>query len=84
MKIVEFVRELEKLDYNEDTEICFDLYDYNGKWYKFEIGEIVNSINVMNMVSVDLEPNEEYDRSISQKANIKLKEDLINLIQKYC
>lgn len=40
MKVAEFIRELEKLDYNEDTEICFGLCDYNGEWYKIEIREI--------------------------------------------
>lgn len=86
MKVAEFIRELEKLDYNEDTEICFGLCDYNGEWYKFEIREIENNINInsMNIVAVDFEPNEEYDRSVSQEANIELEEDLKYLIWKYC
>ena len=82
MKVAEFIRELGKLNYNEDTEICFGLYDYDGGWYRFEVGEIEK--DYINMVSVELEPNEEHDRSIIQDANIQLEEDLRNLIRKYC
>lgn len=31
MKVVEFIKELEELGFDENTEICFGLYDMGGE-----------------------------------------------------
>ena len=31
MKVVELIKRLEELGYNENTKICFGFYDYGGE-----------------------------------------------------
>ena len=86
MKVVEIIKKLEELGYNEDTRICFGFFDYGGEWYDFKVEEIEDEDRTVNVdtIGVILEPNKEYSRSILQEANIDLEKDLIILIQKYC
>lgn len=39
MKVVEFIKELEELGFDENTEICFGLYDMGGEWYNCDYEE---------------------------------------------
>lgn len=86
MRVVEFIKKLEELGYNEETKICFGFYDYGGEWYDFKVEEIEDGdrkVDVDN-IGVNLKPDEVYNRAIIQEANIELEEDLRLLIQKYC
>lgn len=86
MKVVELIKELEKLGYNKNTEICFGFYDYGGEWYDFKVEEIEDGDREVDVdtIGVVLELNKEYNKQILQEANIELEEDLRILIQKYC
>lgn len=86
MKVVELINELEKLGYNENTEICFGFFDYGGEWYDFKVEEIEDGDREVDVdtIGVVLELNKEYNNQILQEANIELEEDLRILIQKYC
>lgn len=86
MKVVELIKRLEELGYNEETEICFGFYNYSGEWYDFKVEEIEDGdreVDVDN-IGVILEPNKEYCESILQESNVDLEEDLRMLIRKYC
>lgn len=86
MKVIELIKRLEELGYNEETKICFGFYDYGGEWYDFKVEEVEDGDRRVNVdtIGVILEPNKEYSRSILQEANIDLEKDLSILIQKYC
>ena len=86
MRVAKFIKKLEELGYDEKTNICFGFYNYDGDWYNFNVEEIKDNDRKIDVdsISVVLEPNEEYNESILQEANIDLKEDLRILIQKYC
>ena len=86
MRVVEFIKKLKELGYNEKTKICFGLYDYSGDWHDFKVEEIEDDdrkVDVDN-IGVNLKPDEVYNRAIIQEANVELEEDLRLLIQKYC
>lgn len=86
MKVVDLIKKLEELGYNEKTEICFGLYDCAGEWYDFKVEEIEDGdreVDVDN-IGVNLKLDEAYSRAIIQGANVELEEDLRLLIQKYC
>ena len=40
MKVVELIKRLEELGYNENTKICFGFYDYGGDWYDFKVKKV--------------------------------------------
>jgi hypothetical protein len=86
MKVVELIKRLEELGYNEDTKICFGFCDYGGEWYDFKVEDIEDEDRKVDVdvIGVILEPNKDYSRSILQEANIDLEEDLRIIIQKYC
>lgn len=86
MKVKEFIKRIEELGYNEDTEISFGIFDYNGEWYEFKVKEFEDNdreVNVDN-IGVILECNRRYDKLVMQEINIDLEEDLRMLIQRYC
>lgn len=86
MKVVEFIKRLEELGYNENTKICFGFYDYGGEWYDFKVEEVEDGDREVNVdtIGVILEPNKDYSESILRESNVELEEDLRILIQKYC
>lgn len=86
MKVVELIKRLEELGYDEDTKICFGFCDYGGEWYDFKVEDIEDEDRKVDVdvIGVILEPNKDYSKSILQEANIELDEDLRILIQKYC
>jgi hypothetical protein len=85
MKVVDLIKRLEELGYNEDTTICFGFYNY-GEWCDFQVEEIEDEDRQCNVdtIGVILEPNKEYDKFILAESNIELEEDLRMLIRKYC
>ena len=86
MKVVELIKKIEELGYNEETEIVFGFYNYSGEWYDFKVEEIEDGDREVDVdvIGVNLEPNKEYSKSILQESNINLEEDLRTMIQKYC
>ena len=86
MKVVEFIKKIEELGYNENTEIDFGIFDYDGEWYKFKVEEIEDSDREANIdiIGVILKCNKHYDKLVMREVSIDLEEDLIKLIQKYC
>lgn len=86
MKVVDLIKRLEELDYNEDTTITFGFYNYSGEWFDFKIEEIEDGDREVDVdtIGVIFEPNEEYKKSILSESNIELEEDLRDLICKYC
>lgn len=86
MKVVDLIKRLEELGYNEDTTISFGFFNYSGEWFDFKIGQIEDGDREVNVddISVILEPNEECKKSILEESNIELEEDLRDLICKYC
>lgn len=86
MKVVELIKRLEELGYNENTKICFGFYDYGGDWYDFKVKKVEDGDREVNVdtIGVILEPNKDYSESILRGSNVELEEDLRVLIQKYC
>lgn len=86
MKVVDLIKRLEELGYNEDTTISFGFFNYSGKWFDFKIEDIEDGDREVNVddIGIILEPNEEYKKSILEESNIELEEDLRDLICKYC
>lgn len=86
MKVVDFIKKLEKLGYNENTTISFGFFNYSGEWFDFEIEEIEDGDREVNIddIGVILKPNEKYKESILEESNVELEEDLKDLICKYC
>ena len=86
MKVVEFIKRLEELGYNENTEISFGIFDYNGEWYDFAINEIEDNDREVNVddIGVILETNKHYDKLVMQEVSFDLEEDLRKLIARYC
>ena len=86
MKVVDLIKRLEELGYNEDTTISFGFFNHSGEWFDFKIEEIEDGDREVNVddIGVILEPNEEYKKSILGESNIELEEDLRDLICKYC
>lgn len=86
MRVVELIKRLEEIGYNEETKICFGFCDYGGEWYNFKVEEVEDGDRQVDVdtIGVILEPNKEYSESILREANIDLEEDLRILIQKYC
>lgn len=86
MKVVELIKELEKLGYNEETKICFGFYDYGGDWIDFQVEEVEDGDREVDVdtIGVILRPNKEYEDLIMQEVNADLKEELLVLIRKYC
>ena len=86
IKVVDLIKRLEELGYNEDTTIAFGFYNYSGEWFDFKIEEIEDGDREVDVdtIGVVFEPNEEYKKSILGESNIELEEDLRDLICKYC
>lgn len=86
MKVVDLIKRLEELGYNEDTRICFGFYNYEGEWFNFQVEEIEDGDRAVNVdtIGVILKQNKEYNASILAEAKIELEEDLRGLIRKYC
>ena len=86
MKVVDLIKRLEELGYNEDTRICFGFYNYDGEWFDFKVEEIEDGDREVDVdtIGVVLEQNKEYSESILAEANVELEEDLRMLIRKYC
>jgi hypothetical protein len=86
MKVVELIKKLEELGYNEDTEISFGIFDYDGEWYDFELEEIEDEDREVGVddIGVILQTNKHYDKLVMKEIYVDLEEDLRRLIQKYC
>ena len=86
IKVVDLIKRLEELGYNEDTTISFGFFNYSGEWFDFKIEESEDGDRKVNVddIGIILEPNEEYKKSILEESNIELEEDLRDLICKYC
>ena len=86
VKVIELIKNLEELGYNEETEICFGFYDYGGDWIDFKVEEIEDGDREVDVdtIGVNLRPNKDYENLIMQEVNADLREELLVLIQKYC
>lgn len=86
MKVVELIKKLEELGYNENTKICFGIYDIGGEWYDFKVEEIEDGDREVDVdtIGVILEPNRYYDKLVMQEVSLDLEEDLRMLIARYC
>jgi hypothetical protein len=62
MKVADLIKRLEELDYNENTEIVFGFYNYDGEWYNCAVEEIEDGDREVDVdaIGVVLERNEEY------------------------
>lgn len=86
MKVIELIKKLEELGYNEETKICFGFYDYGGDWIDFQVEEIEDGDREVGVDSIGIisRPNKKYEDLIMQEINSDLREELLFLIQKYC
>lgn len=84
--MIELIKKLEELGYNEDTEICFGFYDIGGDWINFEVEEVEDGDREVNVdtIGVILRPNKDYENLIIEEVNADLKDELLVLIRKYC
>ena len=83
MKVKDFIKKLKDAGCNDDTEIYFGHGTYGGEWYDFEILDIEyedseDETNVLFTI------NDDYKKEVLYEACEGLKEDLEDLVYKWC
>ena len=88
MKVKEFVDKLNKIGYDENTELTFDSCDCWGEIFEFNIGKIFYGEDLTgkpyNNDIIDIEiktyENEDYMNNLKDEIRNELKEMLINVL----
>ena len=86
MKVVEFIKELERLGYTEETELAFGFINgEQGEYYECEVMSIDDEDRQCgdDVLIVEFEKPEEYIKSEVEIANIELREELLDVVNKY-
>ena len=86
MKLVDFIEQVNKLGYTDETELLFGfLNEEQGEYYICEVKSIDddNRKGGYDEILVEFEKPEDYIRSEVEVANIDLREELINVVNKY-
>lgn len=86
MKVVQLIKRLEELGYNEDTTISFGFFNKGGDFFNFDVEEIEDGDREANVddIGVILTLNKEYEKAVIEDSNVELAEDLQMIIRKYC
>lgn len=82
MKVKDFIKNIEELGYNDDTEINICYCSYGGELYEFDIEEFEDA--GCNELCILFATNDDYKKMVVQEACDELKEDLEYLICKWC
>ena len=88
MKVKEFVDKLNKIGYDENTELTFDSCDYWGEIFEFNIGkkfygeDLTGKPYNNDIINIEIETyeNEDYMNNLKDKIRNELKEMLINVL----
>lgn len=86
MKVVDFIKELERLGYTEETELSFGFINgEQGEYYECEVMSIDDEDRQCgeDVLIVEFEKPEEYIKSEVEIANIELREDLLEVVNRY-
>ena len=87
MRVVELIKQLEKLGYNDKTQIYFGFLnkDEDG-FYEAEIVRVDDEDRDCgdDCIAVTLDNLDDYIKSKVQSSNQELREELIEVINKYC
>jgi len=86
MKVVEFIKKLEKLGYTEDTELSFGIVNGGmGEYFEFEIMSIDDEDRQCgdDVLIVEFFKPEEYVQSEIEIANFEFKSKIIELLNTY-
>lgn len=86
MKVVDFVRELGRLGYTKETELSFGFINgEQGEYYECEFMSIDDEDRQCgdDVLIVEFKKPEEYIKSEVEITNIELREDLLEVVNKY-
>ena len=86
MKVVDFIKELETLGYTENTELSFGFVNgEQGEYYECEVMSIDDEDRQCgdDVLIVEFKKPEEYLESEVEIANINLREDLLDVVNRY-
>lgn len=86
MKVTEFIKKIEKLGYTKETELSFGFINgAQGEYYECEIMSIDDEYRQCgdDVLIVEFEKPKEYIKSEVEIANIELREDLLEVVNKY-
>jgi hypothetical protein len=86
MKVVDFIKELERLGYTEETELSFGFINgEQGEYYECEVMSIDDEDRQCgeDVLIVEFEKPEEYIKSEVEITNIELREDLLEVVNRY-
>ena len=87
MRVVELIKQLEKLGYNDKTQIYFGFLNKDeGEFYEAEIVRVDDEDRDYgdDCIAVTLDNPDDYIKSKVQSLNQELREELIEAINKYC
>ena len=92
MKVVELIKKLNEIGYDENTELTFGVVNReNGNWYEVPFDEINYGIDltgepyhndVIN-IDVDVDSVEEYQKEKAERAVIDIVEEMQDVLNKY-
>lgn len=85
MRIIELIKQLDKLGYTDKTEICFGFLNKNqGEFYETEIVRVDDEDRECgsDCITVTLEKPDEYIKSEVQCTNEELREEIIGVINR--
>lgn len=86
MKVKDFIAKLNALGFTDDTELSFGFINGDqGEYYECEIRSIEDEDRQVNCddIVVEFKKPEDYIKSEVQCANIGLREELVELINRY-
>lgn len=85
MKVIDFIAKLQKLGFNDETELSFGFMNGAlGEYYECNFRSIDDNDREVGQddLIVELERPDEYIESEVQCANIKLREELLDVINR--
>lgn len=86
MRVVDFIKELERLGYTEETELSFGFINgAQGEYYECEVMSIDDEDRQCgeDVLIIEFEKPKEYIKSEVEIANIELREDLLEVVNRY-
>lgn len=86
MKLIDFIEKLQELGYTNDTELSFGfLNNEQGEYYECEIMSIDDEDRELGYddIIVEFKKPLDYIKSELEITNIDLREELVNVVNKY-
>lgn len=87
LKVMEFIEKLNKIGYDEETEIEFSVLDFNGEVYDLEIDNFIYgddlSIPNVNAIDIEIKMSDEYIKEICRDKVEELRCEIMDTIKNF-